>query len=128
MHQAACADIHIGVYFIVALKPLVCLGSSREELRGFSVEARGRAGYELYLVQLGLEPKSWKPMGSIGPGVREIRVRVGREFRIIYLASLPEAVYVLHAFEKKAQKTARRDLALARQRLADLLRTRQSRR
>ncbi len=66
-------------------------------------------------------------MSGIGAGVREVRVRVGRDFRVVYLASLPEAVYVLHAFEKKTQKTARRDIAVARQRLEELLLTRQSR-
>ena len=108
----------------MTLKPVVCLGSSREQLRAFPAEARERAGLELYLVQQGLEPRDWKPMPSVGAGVREIRVRVGRTFRVLYVAKFADAVFVLHAFEKKTQKTPERDLDLARQRLADLIRSR----
>src|SRR5258708_4648662 len=102
-------------------KPLVCLGSSRVDLRAFPPEVRARVGFELYRVQLGLNPHDWKPMSSVGAGVREIRVHDGREFRVLYIASRPEAVYVLHAFSKTSQRTARRDLQVARKRLALLL-------
>jgi len=75
-------------------------------------------------VQRGLEPDDWKPMPSVGPGVREVRVRDDTgAFRVIYTATRPEAVYVLHAFQKKTQQTARRDLDLARARLRDLTRS-----
>jgi phage-related protein len=71
-------------------------------------------------VQNGLEPGDWKPMKTIGIGVREIRIRDGSgAFRIIYLATLPERVLVLHAFQKKTQQTARRDIELAARRLKD---------
>jgi len=69
----------------------------------------------------GLEPDDWKPMPSVGPGVREIRVRdASGAFRTIYLATHPEAVYVLQSFRKTSQKTAHRDIALARRRLNGL--------
>lgn len=102
----------------------MCLGSSRDELRAFPDEARLRAGFELYRVQQGLEPRNWKRMPSVGRGVAEIRIRVGREFRVLYVAKFEEAIYVLHAFEKKSQATARYDIAVAAQRLADLVRSR----
>lgn len=108
----------------MTLKPVICLGSSRNELRAFPAEARERAGLELYRVQQGLEPCDWKPMPSVGPGVREIRVRVGRAFRVLYVTKFADAVYVLHAFEKKTQKTPGRDVDLAKQRLTDLIRIR----
>ena len=108
----------------MTLKSLVCLGSSRDDLRGFPSEARERAGFELYRVQQGLEPRNWKPMPSVGPGVREIRVRVGREFRVLYVTKFADAIYLLYAFEKKSQKTLERDTELGKQRLADLIRTR----
>jgi len=74
--------------------------------------------YELYLVQCGLEPTDWKPMSVIGPGVREIRVRDSSgAFRVVFLASRPEAIYVLHCFQKKTRKTAPADIELAQQRL-----------
>lgn len=60
-------------------------------------------------------------MPSIGPGVEEIRVsEPGGAYRVIYLARRAEAVYVLHAFQKKTQATARNDLAIARQRFQTL--------
>ncbi len=60
-------------------------------------------------------------MGTIGAGVREIRVRIATgAYRVIYIASLLDAIYVLHAFQKKAQRTSARDIALARSRLRQL--------
>jgi phage-related protein len=70
------------------------------------------------LVQRGDEPQDWKPMSSVGPGVREIRIREpSGAFRVMYLATRPEAVYVLHCFQKKSQQTSLQDLALAKARL-----------
>jgi phage-related protein len=102
-------------------KPAVWVASTRKDIRSFPHDARARAGYEVYRVQLGLDPTDWKPMASVGEGVREIRIRTGREHRLIYVAKFAEAVFVLHAFEKKTQKTARADLDLARDRYRDLL-------
>lgn len=99
-------------------KPVAWLGSSLADLRAFPDLARQRAGYALGQVQLGLEPPDWRPMPSVGVGVNEIRVRTGREFRLLYVAKYAEAVYVLHTFEKETQKTNRADLDLARRRLA----------
>lgn len=98
------------------MKDAIFLGTSKDDLRDFPDAARREAGVELHQVQLGLEPSDWRPMPTIGPGVREIRVRVGGVFRVIYLANRPEGVYVLHCFQKKTQKTAPRDIELAQQR------------
>jgi phage-related protein len=108
------------------LKGLLWLGSSREDIRNFPAEARKRAGYELYLVQSGLDPSDCKPMSSVGPGVREIRIHRGREHRVLYVAKFEEGVYVLHAFEKKTRKTAKTDLELAGSRLRELLKIRRA--
>lgn len=84
--------------------------------------ARREAGHQLDQVQNGIEPDDWKPMPAIGPGVREIRVReVSGAFRVIYVAKFADAVYVLHCFQKKTQKTAQQDLDLAARRYRDLL-------
>ena len=64
-------------------------------------------------------------MTAVGPGVEELRIRIGREFRVLYIARFAEAVYVLHAFEKKSQKTASRDLEVAAKRLVELKRLRE---
>mgnify|MGYP002778554438 CR=1 FL=1 len=109
------------------LKPLVWLGSALDDLKSFPLDARQRAGFQLFRLQQGLEPADWKPLPSVGPGVREIRIQTGRAFRVLYVAKFAEAVYVLHAFEKKSQKTAARDLALAQQRLGELIRQRRAR-
>lgn len=98
------------------MKPLKFVGSSLDDLRNFPEEARRTAGFELYAVQKGLQPADWKPMQSIGAGVKEIRIRVLGEWRVIYVAKLHDAVYVLHAFNKKSRKTSRHDIDLARQR------------
>jgi phage-related protein len=112
----------------VALKPLAWIGSSLDDLRAFPAVARQRAGFELYRVQQSLDPTDWKPMTSVGPGVREIRIQTGREHRILYIASFAEAIYILHAFEKKSRATPQRELDLARRRLAQLIARRPRRR
>jgi phage-related protein len=78
----------------------------------------------LFRVQNGLAPSDWKPMASVGPGVNEVRIRGGRDFRVFYVAVLADAVYVLHAFEKKTQKTRAADIELGRKRLAAVQRAR----
>ncbi|WP_374761350.1 type II toxin-antitoxin system RelE/ParE family toxin [Pseudomonas sp. sp1636] len=61
-------------------------------------------------------------MASIGVGVREIRIReASGAFRVIYVAKFEDAIFVLHCFQKKTQKTRREDVALAAQRLKDLM-------
>lgn len=97
-------------------KALKFIGSSLDDLRNFPDEARRAAGFELYAVQSGLEPGDWKPMQAIGTGVKEIRIHVLGEWRVMYVAKFSDAVYVLHAFKKKSQKTSRQDIELARQR------------
>jgi phage-related protein len=102
------------------VKPISFLGDSREALRDFPDAPRYRAGVELRAIQNGLEPDDWKPMKTVGQGVREIRIRDrSGAFRIIYLATLPDRVLVLHAFQKKTQQTAQRDIDLAARRLKD---------
>lgn len=100
------------------MKAVIWLGSSKADLKAFPASAMDDMGHQLYRVQCGLDPDDWKPMPSIGPGVREIRVRdASGAYRTIYLATRPEGVYVLHCFRKKSAKTAREDIELARQRL-----------
>jgi phage-related protein len=101
----------------VGRKPLHFVGSSLGDLKAFPDEARRDAGFNLDAVQRGLEPEDWKTMRTVGAGVKEIRVRdASGAYRVIYLASRPEAVYVLHCFQKKTEKTNQRDIDLARQR------------
>jgi putative addiction module killer protein len=101
-------------------KAIVWLGSSLRDLRAFPALARRLAGFQLRRVQQGLDPDDWKPMQTVGPGVREIRIHVGGAYRVFYVATRAEAIYVLHAFEKKTQKTSAQDLRLGRDRLRSL--------
>jgi phage-related protein len=96
-----------------------------DDLGEFPKIARRDAGYRLRRVRDGLEPQDWKPMNSIGAGVRKIRVRDDSgSSRVINVASLPDAIYVLHAFQKKTQKSSKRDLDLAAMRLRQIIRGR----
>jgi phage-related protein len=89
-------------------------------VRAFPADARESIGFQLERAQRGLEPRDWKPMSSVGTGVREIRVHAGNEYRVIYWAQMRDEVHVLHAFVKKSQKTKQADLDLARQRFLAL--------
>jgi phage-related protein len=103
-------------------KPVEFRGSALDDLRTFPTSARREAGHQIDQVQQGLEPDDWKPMPTIGPGVREIRLRdVSGAFRVIYVAKFADAIYVLHCFQKKSQKTGKPDLDVAENRYRDSL-------
>ena len=106
---------------------MVWVGSSRDDLRAFPEDVRRIAGHQLHLVQLGLDPADWNPMPSIGPGVSELRIRTALEHRVFYIAKFREGIYVLHAFQKRSRKTPQGEIELARHRLRELLRLRQTR-
>src|SRR5262245_15475944 len=97
-------------------KPITWIGSSREDLRQFPTEVRRRAGFELRAVQRGDEPIAFRPMPIVGPGTYELRLRTDDAYRVFYIAKFEEAVYVLHAFQKKTQKTRKQDIARGQQR------------
>ncbi len=104
------------------MKALKFLGSALNDLRKFPISARREAGYQLDRVQNGHPPTDWKPMATVGKGVQEIRVRdEAGAFRVIFVAKFADAVYLLHCFQKKTQKTGKMDLDLAAKRYADLV-------
>jgi len=113
---------------IIPFKPVVWLDDSRKRVRDFPEAARQRLGFELWEVQQGNEPSDWKPMPSVGPGVREIRVHADGEFRVLYIAKFDEAIYVLHAFEKKSRRTPKLDIGLADARYRALVNERRMKR
>ena len=107
------------------MKDAIFLGDTKDVIRGFPRDARHEAGAQLRRVQTGLDPADWKPMKTVGKGVREIRLRERTgAFRVIYVATFEDAVYVLHAFQKKAQRTPQRELDVAARRYAMLARNR----
>ena len=99
------------------MKPLEFLGTSQDDIRAMPAAVRHDLGLELMRVQFGGEPTNFKPIPTVGAGAYEIRVRdASGAFRAIYVAKFAEAVYVLHAFQKKTQKTSKADLDLAAKR------------
>ena len=104
-----------------APKPIVFWGTSLDDLRSFPIAARREAGFQLDQVQNGRDPDDWKPMATIGRGVREIRIRDAEgAFRVIYVAKFAGAIFVLDCFRKTSRKTSREDIALATRRYKDL--------
>lgn len=103
------------------MKQLEWLGSSRSDLKSFEEDARREAGHQLLFVQMGLEPTDWKPMPSVALGVNEIRIHKRTANRVLYVAKFANAIYVLHCFVKKTQKTDPRDIEIARKRYAELV-------
>ena len=108
-----------------APKRAVFLGTALADLSTFPPEARRKAGKDIGDLQSGVMPPDWKPMPVIGAGAGEIRIQGKRAFRVLFVARFHEAIYILHAFEKKSQATARRDIELGRARYQALLRARE---
>lgn len=102
-------------------KKIYFCGTSQNDLRSFPQDAKTDAGYQLYLVQEGLEPSDWKPMKTVGPGVIEIRIAdASGAFRVFYVVKKAGNVYVLHAFKKTTRKTEKRDIDLAKARMKEV--------
>jgi len=102
------------------MKTIIFMGDSRERIREFPEAARGAIGRQLLRIQHGLDPQDWKPMRTIGAGVREVRIHTDGEFRVLYVTNIGNALYVLHAFQKKTQATSRNDIALGRGRFKQI--------
>src|SRR5476651_1792362 len=106
------------------MKQLYFIGDSAKRLRAFNRDARQDAGFQLDRVQRGEQPDDFKPMPSIGKGVEEIRIwDESGTYRVIYTARIKDAVYVLHAFQKKTQATAKSDIDIAKVRFSELMRS-----
>lgn len=113
---------------MVDYKSIRWVGSSLDDLRSFPDDARREAGLQLRRVQAGIDPDDWKPFEAVGAGVREIRIRDATGiFRVLYVAKLPEAIYVLHAFRKTSQTTSKEDKHVASVRYRAIIRERGSR-
>ncbi|TFL09979.1 type II toxin-antitoxin system RelE/ParE family toxin [Pusillimonas caeni] len=106
------------------MKPLSFVASSLKDLRMMPADVRHALGIELMVVQHGGIPSDFKPILSVGAGIYEIRYRdANGAFRVIYVAKFADAVYVLHAFQKKTRKTSRADIDLAAARYRKLIKT-----
>ncbi|TAJ93952.1 MAG: type II toxin-antitoxin system RelE/ParE family toxin [Gammaproteobacteria bacterium] len=104
------------------MKPIVFLGDTLEVIRDFPYGIRQAAGFQLDKVQRGLTPDDYKQLPVVGKGVQEIRIRdISGTYRVIYIARFENAVYVLHAFKKKTQRTPALDLRLAKARMMQII-------
>ena len=104
-------------------KPLFWVGSSRKDLRGFPEDVKDAMGHALHVAQLGEKHRDAKPLvGFGGAGVLEVVEEfAGDTYRAVYAVKFADAIYVLHAFQKKSKrgmKTPTKDLELIRRRLA----------
>ena len=103
------------------LKSVEWVGSSRADLKRFPDPVRGRMGFAIYQAQTGLRHRDAKPLKGFGSGVLEVVSRYdGDTFRAVYTVRFEAAVYVLHAFQKKARRgvaTPKHELDLIRRRL-----------
>jgi len=107
----------------LVLKIIHWYGNTLDTVQKFPKSVRVAIGSELYLLQLGEKPVDSKPMASIGRGVREIRVRDNkRAFRVLYLVQYKKGIHVLHAFQKKTQRTSKPDLEIGKSRFRQLQR------
>src|SRR6476469_1288826 len=97
----------------MTIKPIRWVGAARKE-----------AGFALWTLQQGIQPSDFKPMSIVGKGVEEIRIRTADAYRVFYIARFEEAIYVLHAFQKKTQKTAKKNIEIGQKRYQQLLQNR----
>ncbi|MFQ5597650.1 MAG: type II toxin-antitoxin system RelE/ParE family toxin [Nitrospiria bacterium] len=102
------------------MKPIEFCGRSLVSIRAFPASAKREAGLQLDRIQRDLDPIDWKPMPSIGKGVKEVRIKEQGEYRVIYIAKFKETIYILHAFQKKTQKTRIQDIETAKRALKDV--------
>lgn len=101
-------------------KPLKWLGNSKRSIQEFPFSVQKKIGDELARIQNNKQPGDWKPVGTIGPGVIELRIHHAGEFRVIYVSKFPEAIYVLSAFQKKTEKITRKEIVRARKIYAEI--------
>jgi phage-related protein len=106
-------------------KPIQWIGTSKNDLKIFPEDARRKAGLELRLIQQGKQAIDFKPIPSIGKGAEEIRIWTGDTYRVFYVARFPEAIYILHAFGKKTQKTSKKDIELGQKRYQQMIKLRE---
>lgn len=102
-------------------KPLHWVGSSKRDFLGFPEQVKDDMGNAIGIAQFGGTAPTAKPWKGRGPGVREVvESHEGNAYRAVYTVRFREAVYVLHAFQKKSPsgvRTAKRDVELVAQRL-----------
>lgn len=106
------------------MKPIVWLGNAKDNLKEFHKDVQRQMGNGLYMAQIGEKSSNAKPLkGFSGAGVLEIKSDYdGDTYRAVYTVTFKDAVYVLHAFQKKSKQgiaTPKQDIDLIKKRLQD---------
>ena len=97
------------------------LGDSLEIVRGYAADVRRAIGSALRLLQTGEKPVHARPLKTVGRGVWELKIsEKAGQFRVIYVTKRRDRIYVLHAFQKKTQRTPQSDIDLARTRFKEI--------
>ena len=97
------------------------VGDSLDVVRGYGESVRRAIGSELRLLQAGEHPLHARPLKAVGAGVWELKISEAEgQFRVVYVVARNDRIYVLHAFQKKTQRTTQRDIELARARLKEI--------
>ncbi len=102
------------------MKQITFIGKALDVIKAFPADAKREAGHQMDRLQNGFEPTDWKPMKAVGSGVYEIRINQDGQFRVIYISRHSEAIYILHAFQKKTQKTSKNDKETIKKALKEL--------
>jgi phage-related protein len=106
-------------------KNLEAIGDSIEVIRGFPQSVKEDIGFQLHLVQIGETPTDFRPMPEIGAGTYEVRVREPSGwYRAFDVTKFEEAIYLLHAFEKKTNTTSKKDKDIGKTRYRDMVQRR----
>jgi len=104
------------------LATVVWEGDSLKVLRSFPKKVMRKFGADIFNLQRGERPKSFRPMPAVGKGVMELKQRDDAGwYRIIYLSRVEETLYMLHTFRKQSAKTSKKDIAVAQTRLKTVL-------
>lgn len=103
------------------VRPLQWVGSSKDDLKEFPDDVQDHVGFALHQAQIGLKHRDAKPLTSLGSGVLEVVSDFDTNtYRVVYAVRFREAVYVLHAFQKKSRKgiaTPKAEIDVVRRRL-----------
>jgi phage-related protein len=112
------------------MKKMTYVGSVQNDIEAFPVKARQRimAALTVISAELELSPKEFKYMPTVGTGCYELRLKIDRQYRVFYVATFHEAIYVLHAFVKKTEQTSKADINLGTDRYKALLAYRRGKR
>lgn len=124
--KAAAVAVSANVEPVAKKKPISFVGAARSDLQALPEDFKDLAGQELRKLQFGEDPDvPIKPMPAVGAGAQELIVDTKDGwFRVFYVVKFEEAMYVLHSFQKKTNKTAKADIDMGARRYQTMMQSR----